>query len=155
MKSLCRAYHVIFWLISSEKSCSVLSCAIWTQVMVSRPRSDLNINLPALRKLDSMLLVSLTLYSFFPWYPHPYTMTPDISLLSFFYYYYFPKSQLGHQGWMWQWGYTVSLLLGMIFNPKEQQFPLAIFVQFRVAGYDYEPRRQMWKVGNEDKPLPE
>jgi len=26
--------------------------------MVSRPRSDLNINLPALRKLDNMLLVS-------------------------------------------------------------------------------------------------
>ncbi len=27
------------------------------QVMVSRPRSDLHINLPALRKLDTMLVV--------------------------------------------------------------------------------------------------
>lgn len=32
------------------------------EVMVSRPRSDLNINLPALRKLDNMLLDSLESY---------------------------------------------------------------------------------------------
>lgn len=30
------------------------------QIMTSRPRSDLYINLPALRKLDNMLLVSST-----------------------------------------------------------------------------------------------
>lgn len=44
------------------------SCKEWlayeTQVMVSRPRSDLSINLPALRKLDNMLLVSSFIHKF-------------------------------------------------------------------------------------------
>ncbi|KAG0590540.1 hypothetical protein KC19_1G107600 [Ceratodon purpureus] len=34
-----------------------------TEVMITRPRSDLHINLPALRKLDAMLLDSLDLYT--------------------------------------------------------------------------------------------
>lgn len=45
---------------SRKKLSSVLSyVANPTQVMSCRPRSDLFINLPALRKLDNMLLVSI------------------------------------------------------------------------------------------------
>jgi hypothetical protein len=36
---------------------TLMGAGCWVQVMGSRPRSDIHVNLPALRKLDNMLLV--------------------------------------------------------------------------------------------------